>query len=176
MVIGVLALQGSVEEHCSAIESMGDRSILVRTPEDLENIEGLILPGGESSTLSLLLRIKVLDVAIDKKITEGLPVWGTCAGLILLSKNWLDIDVNRNGFGRQLSSFSSKISFRGSLTEVRFIRAPRITRVGDSLEVLALWENEVIAVKHDNILGTTFHPEVTNDSTIYNYFRTMIAN
>lgn len=185
MLIGVLALQGSVEEHCDIISSKGDSFILVKNIEDLKSIDGLIIPGGESTTLIRLLKIKSLDKAIINSSKNGLIIWGTCAGMILLSKELkcksfkplalIDITVDRNGYGSQLDSFEGDVTLKNRLSRVRFIRAPRINVLGDNISVLSRWDDEVVAVRSKNIMVTTFHPEVTGNCEFYNYFKTMIA-
>lgn len=184
MKIGVLALQGSVEEHKKLIETCGDTAFSVRYPEELENIDALIIPGGESTTLTKLLKIKNMDSAIKNRALAGLPVWGTCAGLILLSKNadhervetldLIDIDTKRNGYGTQVDSFTAELVLNGEESSVRFIRAPRIIRTGDDVKVISTYNNEVVAALSKNIFVTAFHPEVTGDKTFYNFFRSII--
>ncbi|QEN03639.1 pyridoxal 5'-phosphate synthase glutaminase subunit PdxT [Thiospirochaeta perfilievii] len=184
MVIGVLALQGSVEEHCNIVLSNCDKTILVKHPSDLNKIDALIIPGGESTTLIRLLKIKGLDRALVEASNRGLKIWGTCAGLILLSKKILcnsfsplgliDIVVDRNGYGSQVDSFETEIDFFNNKSKVRFIRAPKIVELGSSIEVLSIYNGEPIAVRSKNIFVTSFHPEVTNNDTFYKYFKSLI--
>lgn len=172
MNIGVLALQGSVKEHLEAINRAGDRGVEVRDPLDFNSIDGLIIPGGESTTILKLLKIKGIDSLLVKRICEGLPVWGTCAGLIVLSTlGILDATVIRNGWGSQNFSFHREINFNRNSLVTSFIRAPRIKSVGKEVEVLSLIENEPVAIKCGRVIGTTFHPELGNDLTVYNYFK-----
>lgn len=179
MNIGVLALQGSVAEHLNMIKKLGDNPVEVRDPSDFDLIDALIIPGGESTTLSKTLKIKSIDRLIIEKAKGGMPVWGTCAGLILLSNgenylNLIDIGVERNGYGTQHQSFESTIEFGNSIANVKFIRAPRIANVGKSVDVIAKLDNEPIACLYKNIFVTTFHPEVTNDITVLLYFKGLI--
>ena len=186
MLIGVLALQGSVKEHCDIIELSGDSFLLVKNREDLDKIDGLIIPGGESTTLIRLLKIKDMDRAIIESFNNGLKIWGTCAGLILLSKTLkcnsfeplglIDITVDRNGYGTQLDSFEAEVILENKKSNVRFIRAPRILNHGDDIKVLSLWKKEVVAVESKNIMVTTFHPEVTDNRDFYNYFKSLILS
>lgn len=175
MNIGVLALQGSVEEHLEVIARAGDKGVEVRNPDDFENIDALIIPGGESTTILKLLKIKKLDSILTKKIESGIPVWGTCAGLIILSTlGYLDAVITRNGWGSQNFSFTRDTLFNNKSIQVSFIRAPRIKTVGAGVEVLSTLENEIVAIKRANILGTTFHPELGLDLTVYNYFKGLV--
>ncbi len=186
MDIGVLGLQGSVKEHCDSIKSQGDIAVVVRYPEDLDSIDALIIPGGESTTLVRLLKIKDMDSAIILKALSGMPIWGTCAGLILLSSRvedsslkplgLIDITARRNGYGTQHDSFTTVIQIQGCSARVRFIRAPRIVYIGDNVKVVTKYEGEVVAATNGKILVTTFHPEVTEDKSFYRYFKTFIEN
>ncbi|MBI9101123.1 MAG: pyridoxal 5'-phosphate synthase glutaminase subunit PdxT [Spirochaetales bacterium] len=181
MTIGVLGLQGSVAEHGRAIESDGDIFRRVLSPEDLDKIDGLIIPGGESTTLTKLIKIKMLDEAILRKAREGLKIWGTCAGLILLSKEvkggeieplgLLDITAGRNGYGTQMQSFSTTVPFRGGFEAVSFIRAPKILSCGESVTILSEYAGLPVAVCTESIMATTFHPEVTGSLGVYRYFK-----
>lgn len=183
MKIGVLALQGSVLEHSNIIESSGDEVVFVKTPSDLNNLDGLIIPGGESTAIIRLLKIKELDKEIIKKSKLGLRIWGTCAGLILLSSELkcqsfiplklIDITVSRNSYGSQLYSSTSEIDFNGSKSRVRFIRAPRIMEIGENIDVLSEFNGDIVAVKSGNIMVTSFHPEITGCYDFYNYFKTL---
>lgn len=178
MVIGVLALQGSVVEHCLVIESQGDIVKLIKKPSDMANIDGLIIPGGESTTLSKLLKIKGLDKAIIEKAEKNLPIWGTCAGLILLGNDLgiIDIQIERNGYGSHSRSFTALISFLGTLAKVRFIRAPKISTVGRNVRILSVYEDSIVAAEHNQILVTCFHSEVSGNLDFYLYFKSKIAN
>jgi 5'-phosphate synthase pdxT subunit len=173
--IGVLALQGGFLAHANAIRKLGHEPVLVRSPSILDGSEGLVLPGGESSSqLSLIDRFG-LEEPLRAWFSGGKPVLATCAGLILAARGvaspvqrslgMLDVDVVRNAYGRQLQSFEA-IADDGRLPLV-FIRAPRITRVGPSVEVLATLRGEPILVRQGNIVGATFHPELTSDSFVH---------
>ncbi len=184
MIIGVLDLQGAVHEHISIIESCNDIAVRVKENKDLENLDGLIIPGGESTVLSRLLKIKGLNSGIVKKYRQGLKIWGTCAGLIILAKKiegesmetlgLLDIEVKRNGYGRQLDSFTKDVEFNNNVSTVRFIRAPRIIKTGVEITPLLKIDNEIVAARTKNTMFTTFHPEVTGDTSFYNYFKESI--
>lgn len=185
MVIGVLALQGSFEEHCHIAELEGDKVIFVKTEKDLGKIDGLIIPGGESTTLIRLLKIKAMDKAIIDSFNNGLKIWGTCAGLILLSKSikcksfeplgLIDITTDRNGYGTQLDSFETTVIFNNKESHIRFIRAPKILKIGDNIDILSVYNEEVVAVRSKNIMVTTFHPEVTDNRDFYRYFKSMLS-
>lgn len=180
MKIGVLALQGSVAEHYNMIERGGAIAIEVRDPSDFDNIDALIIPGGESTTLKKIMKIKSLDKIITKKVKDGMPVWGTCAGLILLSSgegylNLIDIKAERNAYGTQHQSFSTTIDFGDSKAEVKFIRAPKIVEVGNGVDIVAEINNEPAACIYGNVLVTTFHPEVTKDLSVFLYFTGLIS-
>jgi 5'-phosphate synthase pdxT subunit len=177
-MIGVLALQGDFAEHMAALKRLGVDAREVRTPGDLHDLSGLIIPGGESTTISKLLDRWGLREPIVRFALDGRALWGTCAGLILIAKRvtdgtvrsmgLLDIDVQRNAYGSQLDSFETDVAipaFGASPMRTIFIRAPVITRVGPSVEVLAsLPDGTPIAVRNGNILGSSFHPELTQDT------------
>ena len=182
MRVGVLALQGGVIEHVNAIKKLNHEAILVKKKEDLERLDALILPGGESTTIGKLLKITELDKEIIKKANDGLKIWGTCAGLILLATdlggekahlNLLDIKVKRNGFGTQIDSFKKfKVIKQIDVKpiELVFIRAPYIEECGENIEVLCEIENKIVAARKENILVTAFHPELTEDTRVLEYF------
>lgn len=183
MNIGVLALQGGVEEHIAQIESLEHRGLLVKEEKDLEDIDAIILPGGESTTMGNLLDITGLKEPLREKIIKGMPTFGTCAGMILLAKNIenegkthlgvMDISVKRNAFGTQINSFKIKKNIEAISDkdiELVFIRAPYINEVSNNVEVLCKVENHIVAVRQSNILATSFHPELTKDLTILKYF------
>ncbi len=188
MNIGVLALQGSVAEHLKMITSVNKKigAIPVRTIDDLASVDGLIIPGGESTTLRILMDQFDLYTPIRERVVAGMPVWGTCAGLILLANRiegersyfgLLDIDVKRNAYGRQIDSFVAEGDFAGMYIGMVFIRAPRITRVGDGVEVLAEYNGDPVAVRSGNVLATAFHPEMmSRDNRVHKYFCNMIEN
>ena len=183
MRIGVLALQGDFREHLIALSAIGVDSIPVKRVSELEQIDGLILPGGESTTIAKLARIFELFDPIRAKIKNGLPTYGSCAGLILLADRildgakgqetfgGLDITARRNAFGRQVDSFESVIEFKnvGKLNGV-FIRAPWVEEVGAGVEVLASAHDHPVAVRQGAILATSFHPELTQDHAVHRYF------
>ncbi|AGX45417.1 pyridoxal 5'-phosphate synthase glutaminase subunit PdxT [Clostridium saccharobutylicum] len=183
MKIGVLSFQGGVVEHLNQIKQLGYEGIEVKKENDLNDIDAIILPGGESTTIGKLLNITQLMKPLREKIKAGLPTWGTCAGMILLAKeiedektNYLatmDIKVKRNAFGTQIDSFKmNKIIEEASNKEIElvFIRAPYITEVKNNVEILCEVNNNIIAVKQDNMIATSFHPELTDDLTFLRYF------
>lgn len=180
--VGVLSLQGDFEKHLQALSRLGAQAMEVRTSEDLGRCSRLILPGGESTTLGILLRRHGLDEEIRGRVSDGMPTWGTCMGLILLAKEvegreqWtlglLDVAVRRNAFGPQVHSFEADIAIRGldSPFHAVFIRAPVVTRLGEGVEPLAEIDDKVVAVRCGRILGTSFHPELTQDSRMHELF------
>lgn len=183
MNIGVLALQGGVIEHLKQIEALGHKGIEVKVAEDLEKIDAIILPGGESTTIGKLLRITGLMEFLREKIQGGMPVWGTCAGMILLAKeieyepfNYLgvmDIKVRRNAFGTQIDSFKTKKvikSVSDKEIELVFIRAPYVLEAGDDVDILCKVNGNIVAARQGNILATSFHPELTNDLSFMKFF------
>jgi len=187
MKIGVLALQGDFREHRKVVEKLGSSTCLVRRPGDIDGIDGLIIPGGESTTISKLLRKWNLFDLIRDEAENGLPLFGTCAGLILMAKEvvngpptlgLMDITLERNAYGRQIESFETELEFRsdgdgaegnGSIKGV-FIRAPQVTKVGSEVKQLATHEGLPVLLRQDNLLGATFHPELTDDPGIHEYF------
>ena len=185
-LIGVLDLQGDVREHAAALHEVGARSTLVKRPADLDGLDGLILPGGESTTLSMLLESTGLFDAVAAMLDGGdLPVFGTCAGLILLAREVLDgrpdqrqfaaLDavVRRNGYGRQRQSFEADIvlgSGEGPPLPTVFIRAPFIVSVGEDVEVLAELDGVPVLVRHGSVLASSFHPELTGDRRVHRLF------
>ena len=188
MRVGVFALQGDVREHIRSLTSIGVESIEVRNASHLSSVDGLILPGGESTTISKLIDIFGLRKSLTDFIAAGKPVFGTCAGMIMLAKEVLDaasgqrsleamdISVRRNAFGSQLDSFETEIEFDGKLANVAFIRAPIVERVGPGVEVLSKLPNgAVVAVRSGNLLATAFHPELTGDNSVHEYFVAMVS-
>lgn len=173
--VGVLALQGGFEAHEKTLVGIGCTTRRVRTPADLEGLAGLVFPGGESSTMLKLIAWNDLWGPLDAFVRAGNPVLATCAGLILSARGvsnpeqkafgWLDIDVTRNGWGRQNESFES-LDDAGVLRCV-FIRAPRITRVGEGVAVVATIDGEPVAVRSGNIVGATFHPELADEAGLH---------
>ncbi len=188
MHIGVLALQGAFAAHSDCLASIGVQSVEVRTPEQLNSVDALLMPGGESSTMSQLLESSGLFDPISTRIADGMPVFGTCAGMILLASEILDgrsdqrsfsaidISVRRNAFGRQVDSFESAIKSSVGDFQGIFIRAPRIERVGDEVEVLGSINNEPVLVRQGNVLAASFHPELSNDARLHEYFVSITAN
>ncbi len=186
MKIGVLSFQGGVKEHMDHIKSLGTDAVEIKDCRQLDEIDGIILPGGESTTMGKLLEITKMMQPLREKILNGLPVWGTCAGMILLansiedSKSYLsviDISVRRNAYGSQIDSFRDyalipEVSdFKIPLV---FIRAPFITYLGDDVKRLCTIRENVVAARHDNVLVTSFHPELTEDLKLHEYFLSMI--
>jgi len=180
-IIGVLALQGDFSEHIAALQKLKISCIEVRNISDIKKTVGLIMPGGESTTIGKLLRSTGLDTWLKTKIKKGYAVYGTCAGAILLARlGLIDITVKRNAYGRQLDSFDEPIQVKTRLIASlqkplhgMFIRAPKITRVGKTVEVLATHEGEPVLVQQGNILAGTFHPELTDDLVVHRYFATL---
>jgi len=185
-LIGVLALQGAFIEHEKKIKQCGAQSRQVRTVEDLQDVEGLIIPGGESTAIGKLMVEHGLDKAIKKKYEQGMSIWGTCAGMILLAagiKNMhqfslglMDISVVRNGFGRQVNSFETELEIKGIGRKTGvFIRAPYIDRAGQEVEVMAEYNNHIVMARQgDKLLATAFHPELTDDLSIHEYFLSLV--
>ncbi len=187
--IGVLCLQGDFREHLATLSSLGVASKVVKKPEHLVGISGLIIPGGESTVIDKLSKIYELREPIRNLIREGLPVFGTCAGLIMLANNLidgtstqetfggLDITVQRNAFGSQVDSFESELEFAGESVKAAFIRAPIVVSVGPETQVLSkLADDRVVAVRQGNLLGISFHPEVTGETKVHEYFVRMCKN
>jgi pyridoxal 5'-phosphate synthase pdxT subunit len=171
-VIGVLALQGGFEAHAKALERLQITSREVRTAADLEGVDGLIIPGGESTTIGLGVEREGLAEPLIEFIRSGKPVLGTCAGMIMLDREHLgvlDIGVRRNAFGRQLASFETELSVDGAPIVAVFIRAPWVENVGDGVEVLAEVDGHPVAVRQDNILAVAFHPELSDDLTFHRW-------
>lgn len=187
MKIGVLAFQGGVIEHINQIEALGHEAVDVKKESDLDGIDAIILPGGESTTMSKLLNITGLMEPLRKKIEEGLPTWGTCAGMILLAKDIhgeskshlgvMDIKVKRNAFGTQIDSFTTKKVIKTvseNPIDLVFIRAPYVESCGEEVEVLCEIHGHVVAAKEKNIIATSFHPELTKDLSFLKYFLKII--
>ena len=182
--IGVLALQGAFIEHVHALERLGVAAREVRLPRDLDGLDGLIMPGGESTTIGKLMAQYGLDEPIRARARAGFPIWGTCAGMILLAKDIgglrqpligvMDIVVERNAFGRQLDSFEADLAIPAIGAEpfrTIFIRAPLIHAVSGETEILArLADGRIVAAREGNLLATSFHPELTNDDRLHRYF------
>ena len=184
MKIGVLALQGAFREHVQMLRSLGQEACEVRLPEELQNVDGLIIPGGESTTIGKIARAYGLIEPIRAFAQSGKPVWGTCAGMILLAKQIgpepahvgvMDVTVQRNAFGRQVDSFEADLAVPalddGEPFHAVFIRAPLIESVGPQVEVLArLTNSTIVAARQGNLLVTSFHPELTNDPRFHRLF------
>jgi pyridoxal 5'-phosphate synthase pdxT subunit len=171
-VIGVLALQGGFEAHASALRELGAEVREVRTPEDLEGIDGLIIPGGESTTIGLGVEREGLGQPLVDFVRSGKPVLGTCAGMIMLDRDHLgvlDIEVRRNAFGRQLASFETELSFEGEPLHAVFIRAPWVENLGAGVEVLAEVDGHPVAVRQGNVLAVAFHPELSDDPRLHQW-------
>ena len=184
---GVLALQGDVAEHIAAFERAGASAIPVKTTRDLERVQGLVIPGGESTTVMKLLDRFGLAAPIVARVREGMPLWGTCMGMIVAAHDvagldqptldLIDITVRRNAFGRQNESAEVDLLIQalGSAPfPAIFIRAPWIERVGPGVDLLASRDGHGVMVRQDNVLGTSFHPELTADPRVHAYFRRMI--
>jgi 5'-phosphate synthase pdxT subunit len=185
--VGVLALQGDVAEHVAALTSLGADVVKVRTPEQLESVEALVLPGGESTTIAHLLETSGLKDDLGGRIKDEMPVFGTCAGLILLSDEVLDgrsdqwsygallVGVRRNGYGRQIASFETRLDVKG-LGDVSgvFIRAPKIERWSEDVDVLATLDHgdgeHPVLVRQAHVWGASFHPELTSDNRLHGLF------
>jgi len=190
MKVGVLALQGDVREHIQSLLACGVEAVAVRRAQEIESVDALVLPGGESTTIAQLAEVFGIFDLIKEKIKNGMPVYGSCAGMILLASEildakegqksfgGLDITVRRNAFGRQVDSFESDIAFNdGSeqLIHAVFIRAPWVEKTSDSVEVLASVDAHPVAVRSKTALATSFHPELTGDHRIHRYFIEQVA-
>jgi 5'-phosphate synthase pdxT subunit len=188
-VVGLLALQGDFEKHKSMLRSLGAEVREVRTPEQLKTIDALIIPGGESTAMTRLITDEMRDGLV--RFASSHPTWGTCAGMIMLSTTaddprvrplgLVDIQVERMGFGRQAHSFEAPLELSPELRDSErpfngfFIRAPRVTRTSGLIEVLALLKEEPVALRQGNLLLTSFHPELTDDSRFHEYFLSMLG-
>ena len=184
MRIGVLALQGAFIEHAAMLRRLGAEVVEVRLPKDLEGLDGLIIPGGESTTIGKLMARFGLEEPLKRMAAQGTPIWGTCAGMIVLATDvggsdqprlgLMDVGVDRNAFGRQVDSFEADLPIEdlGELPfHAIFIRAPIVTRTGDSVHVLAsLPDGRVVAAEQGPLLATAFHPELTDDARFHQYF------
>lgn len=190
MKVGVLALQGDVREHISSLIACGVTPISIRRPVELEQVDALVLPGGESTTIAQLSEVFGIFEQIEDRIADGMPIYGSCAGMILLANEildakqgqksfgGLDITVRRNAFGRQVDSFESDIAFDdggADLVRAVFIRAPWVERVGAGVRVLAYVDEHPVAVRSQTIFATSFHPELTGDHRIHRYFIEEVA-
>ncbi len=191
MLVGILALQGAVREHADAFARLRVETRFVKTREQLEGIDALVLPGGESTTMSMLLEKNDLFDPVQKMLDDGLPAFGTCAGMILLATDVLDgrtdqrnfaaidLDVRRNAWGRQVDSFEADLAFDAlgdDAFPAVFIRAPRVERVGDDVEVLASIDDEPVLCRSGSIVVASFHPELSNDLRIHQLFLEGVSN
>ncbi len=189
-VVGLLAIQGDFSEHRQALDSVGAETIEVRLPDQLDAIDALIIPGGESTTIVQLIDIYGFRQPLVDKITGGMPTWGTCAGMIVLADrltdkrpdplHLMDVEVSRNAFGRQVDSFEQDLEIdglEGPPFHAVFIRAPVVNNMGEGVEVLAtLPDGRPVAVKQDKMLATAFHPELTNDSRLHQLFVNIVKD
>lgn len=182
MKIGVLALQGAVAEHIRSIELAGGEGVAVKRTEQLEEIDGLIIPGGESTTIGKLMRKYGFIEAVRGYAAAGKPVFGTCAGLIVLAERLtgdeephlqlMNMTVARNAFGRQRESFETDLPVKGIESPLRavFIRAPLITEVGPNVEVLSVYKDEIVTARQGHLLAASYHPELTDDYRLHGLF------
>src|SRR6185503_1441077 len=176
MTIGVLAVQGNFREHASMLRALGADVVEVRLPEQLEGLDGLVIPGGESTAITRLMRLYGLEEAIRQ---FAAPVFGTCAGMILLDRAHLglvDVDVERNGYGRQVASFEADLALAGDAEPLRgvFIRAPRVTDAGPEVEVLASHDGSPVLLREGRFLVASFHPELTGDTRVHERFLELV--
>ncbi len=183
--IGVLSLQGAFIEHEDSLQKCGAQPQQIRKAQDLDEVEGLIIPGGESTTIGKLMQVYGLDEKIRSRYEEGMPIWGTCAGMILLAReiadqqqpslNLMDIRVKRNAFGRQVDSFETELEVAGiGPSRGVFIRAPYVEKKWGDVKVLASYQDKIVMVQQGRLLATAFHPELTDDLSIHSYFIQMI--
>lgn len=181
----MLALQGAFARHCDALRRCGAGVVEVRKPEELERCDALVIPGGESTTMLKLLDAMELFDPLGRRLGEGMPAFGTCAGMILLAsevldgrsdQRWfgaLDIAVRRNGYGRQIASFEAELTVKGLSgppLPAAFIRAPLVTRVGPEVDVLAEWEGDAVLCRQGSVMASAFHPELTDDDRLHRFF------
>jgi len=192
MLIGILSLQGAFKEHQEILEKLNVKTVLVKNAKDVLKCDGIIFPGGESTSMSIIDGNGELFSEIKKQINDGKVIWGTCAGMILLSneiigkidsqKNigGLDVVIERNHFGSQIQSFVAQISYPKEFNKSGdfpgiFIRAPVIRSVGDKVKILCEYNGKIVAVEQNNLLGTSFHPELSNDYSWHKYFLEMVS-
>ncbi|ACS98772.1 pyridoxal 5'-phosphate synthase glutaminase subunit PdxT [Paenibacillus sp. JDR-2] len=186
MKIGVLALQGAVAEHIRSLEAAGAEAVAVKRIEELAELDGIVIPGGESTTIGKLIRKYDFLEALKEFSKQGKPLFGTCAGLIILARKiegqddahleLMDMVVARNAFGRQRESFETDLPIQGIDEPIRavFIRAPLIKEVGSSVEVLSVYNDEIVAARQGHLLACSFHPELTDDYRLHAYFVDMV--
>jgi 5'-phosphate synthase pdxT subunit len=187
MKVGVLALQGAFREHCEVLDALGVETVEVRTPEDLGALDALVLPGGESTTMSLLLDTSGLREPLGLRLADGMPALGTCAGMILLARDVvdgrpdqrsfgaIDVTVRRNAYGRQRDSFETPLDIAGLAGGPFpgvFIRAPRIEAAGPDVEVLARYDDHPVVARHETVWVASFHPELSGDLRLHEWFLT----
>ncbi len=183
MIVGVVAIQGDFDRHLDMLKGIGAATREVRVPADLEGVDRLILPGGESTTVGLLMRRFGLAEAVQARAAQGMPMWGTCMGMILMARaivgypdqftlNLLDIEVTRNAFGSQIHSFEDAVLLEGfpEPTLGVFIRAPVVSAVGPEAKCLGRYQGKIVAVRQGNRIGTSFHPELTDDNRLHHWF------
>jgi len=189
LTVGVLALQGDFREHIEALEAAGAHAVAVRRPDELAAVDALVIPGGESTTIRRLLHAYDLVQPLQQRAAERFPIYGTCAGCILLARTvdgapapvlgLVDIGVTRNAYGRQVNSFETDLDVPALGAEpfhAVFIRAPRLDHAGDDVEVLArLEDGTIVAARQGNLLVSTFHPELTGDARFHEYFLSQVA-
>jgi len=184
--VGVIAIQGDFAKHIEALQRLGRKdlnAVEVRTPEGLSQVDRAIIPGGESTTVGMLMERFGLGKALQDRAAQGMPIWGTCMGMIVMAKivdgrkdqytlGLLDVSVERNAFGAQVHSFEDEVTLKGMETPVMgvFIRAPVVTRLGKEVEAIGSYDGRVVAVRQGNLLGTSFHPELTDDSRLHEWF------
>jgi len=186
MKIGVLALQGSVKEHMEMLRQCGAEAVEVKLPKHMDDIYGLIIPGGESVTIGKLMAEYGLDKEIIRKYSLGMPIYGTCAGAIVLAKNiigikqeklgLMDLSIRRNDYGRQLDSFEAELEVEGFDRPFKgiFIRAPVVDAVHNGAKIMSSFDDKPVLLRQNNILVSTFHPELTDDLRIHKYFVDMV--
>ena len=178
----MVAIQGDYQRHLDSVSRAGGTGTEVRTADDLTGVDRIVIPGGESTTVGLLMQRFGLAEAIQDLVKGGMPVWGTCMGMIMMARavegrdqftlNLLDITVRRNAFGAQVHSFEDHVEFKGLAEGVTgvFIRAPIVTQAGPDVEVLSTYRDQVVAVRQGNRIGTSFHPELTEDLRLHRWF------
>ncbi|HJV46016.1 MAG TPA: pyridoxal 5'-phosphate synthase glutaminase subunit PdxT [Bacillota bacterium] len=186
MKIGVLALQGAVAEHMRLLEKAGAEAVAVKKVSELDEIDGLVIPGGESTTIGKLMKQYGFDQALQQFSDQRKPLFGTCAGMILLAKeiagqDWchlglMDMKVERNAFGRQRESFEVNLLVKGVADDLRavFIRAPLILETGSNVDILSIHNEQIVAARQEHILVASFHPELTDDERMHAYFLEMV--
>ena len=184
MTTGILALQGNFNDHRKSLDLIDREYILIKETDDLKNIDSLILPGGESTSMIKIQQNNDLFIALEELIRSGVPTLGTCAGLILLAKDVIDGNVSlsllnciveRNAYGRQNQSFEGLVNFNNNTQMYCFIRAPRIISTASNIKNIAYLEEEIVGIKENNIVGLTFHPELTNDNNYLDWLNDFIV-